>query len=77
VKFVFPRGGITNCADFRIGNGLAREEEGFIFRRCLRSAGKWPGLEPRLLVEWIWGWVCRCGLGLQCHNIFGIGGKGV
>jgi len=54
-------------AILRISTALARRDEtGLISPVFEDPQGKWPGLEPRMLVEWILadglpcGWDCNC-----------------
>src|SRR5712664_821188 len=70
VKFViFTRRDYEFARDFTAQHGLARRVKQVLFSPVFEDPqGKWPGLEPRMLVEWILGDGLPVRLGLQLHK---------
>jgi len=56
--------------EFTLQHGLARRAKQVLFSaRCLKTPeGKWQGLEPRTLAEWILADGLPVRLGLQLHK---------
>jgi len=61
---------ITNLArEFTLQHGLAGRVKQVLFSPVFEDPqGKWPGLEPRTLVEWILEDGLPVRLGLQLHK---------
>jgi len=55
-------------AILRRSMGWPTRETGFVLAGVRGSQGKWPGLEPRMLVEWILADGLPVRLGLQLHK---------
>ena len=70
VKFVLStRRDYEFARDFTDQHGLARRVRQVLFSPVFEDPqGKWPGLEPRLLVEWILADGLPVRLGLQLHK---------
>jgi len=70
VKFVLStRRDYEFARDFTSRNGLARRVKQVLFSPVFEDPqGKWPGLEPRMLVEWILADGLPVRLGLQLHK---------
>ncbi len=70
VKFVLStRRDYEFARDFTDRHGLARRVRQVLFSPVFEDPqGKWPGLEPRLLVEWILADGLPVRLGLQLHK---------
>jgi 7-carboxy-7-deazaguanine synthase len=70
VKFVLStRRDYEFARDFTSQHGLARRVKEVLFSPVFEDPqGKWPGLEPRVLVEWILGDGLPVRLGLQLHK---------
>jgi 7-carboxy-7-deazaguanine synthase len=70
VKFVLStRRDYEFARDFTAEHGLARRVKQVLFSPVFEDPqGKWPGLEPRLLVEWILADGLPVRLGLQLHK---------
>ena len=70
VKFVLStRRDYEFARDFTSQHGLARRVKQVLFSPVFEDPlGKWPGLEPRLLVEWILADGLAVRLGLQLHK---------
>ena len=80
VKFVLStRRDYEFARDFTDRHGLARRVRQVLFSPVFEDPqGKWPGLEPRLLVEWILADGLPVRLGLQLHKyIWDPAAKGV
>jgi len=70
VKFVLAtRRDYEFARDFTAHHGLARRVKQVLFSPAFEDPeGKWPGLEPRALVEWILADGLAVRLGLQLHK---------
>ncbi len=70
VKFVLStRRDYEFARDFTAQHGLARRVKQVLFSPVFEDPqGKWPGLEPRMLVEWILADGLPVRLGLQLHK---------
>jgi len=70
VKFVLStRRDYEFARDFTAQHGLARRVKEVLFSPVFEDPqGKWPGLEPRALVEWILADGLQVRLGLQLHK---------
>ncbi len=70
VKFVLAtRGDYEFAREFTRLHGLARRVKQVLFSPVFEDPeGKWPGLEPRLLAEWILAEGLPVRLGLQLHK---------
>jgi len=70
VKFVLStRRDYEFARDFTWQHGLARRVKQVLFSPVFEDVhGKWPGLEPRLVVEWILADGLPVRLGLQLHK---------
>src|SRR5881398_1854658 len=70
VKFVLStRRDYKFARDFTLQHGLARRVQQVLFSPVVEDPqGKWPGLEPRMLVEWILADRLPVRLGLQLHK---------
>ena len=70
VKFVLAtRRDYEFARDFTAQHGLARRVKQVLFSPAFEDPqGKWPGLEPRALVEWILADGLPVRLGLQLHK---------
>jgi 7-carboxy-7-deazaguanine synthase len=70
VKFVLStRRDYEFARDFTSQHGLARRVKQVLFSPAFEDPqGKWPGLEPRMLVEWILADGLSVRLGLQLHK---------
>jgi 7-carboxy-7-deazaguanine synthase len=70
VKFVLcTRGDYEFARDFTAQHGLARRVKQVLFSPVFEDPeGKWPGLEPRALAEWILADGLPVRLGLQLHK---------
>jgi 7-carboxy-7-deazaguanine synthase len=70
VKFVLAtRRDYEFARDFTAQHGLARRVKQVLFSPAFEDPeGKWPGLEPRVLVEWILADGLPVRLGLQLHK---------
>jgi 7-carboxy-7-deazaguanine synthase len=70
VKFVLStRRDYEFARDFTAQHGLARRVNQVLFSPVTEDPlGKWPGLEPRVLVEWILADGLAVRLGLQLHK---------
>jgi len=70
VKFVLStRRDYKFARDFTLQHGLARRVRQVLFSPVFEDPqGKWPGLEPRMLVEWILADGLPVRLGLQLHK---------
>src|SRR5438128_4363352 len=70
VKFVLStRRDYEFARDFTLQHGLARRVRQVLFSPVFEDPqGKWPGLEPRMLVEWILADGLPVRLGLQLHK---------
>jgi len=70
VKFVIStRRDYEFARDFTAQHGLARRVKQVLFSPVSEDPqGKWPGLEPRILVEWILADGLPVRLGLQLHK---------
>jgi 7-carboxy-7-deazaguanine synthase len=70
VKFVLSsRRDYEFARDFMLQHGLARRVKQILFSPVFEDPqGKWPGLEPRLLVEWILADGLPVRLGMQLHK---------
>jgi 7-carboxy-7-deazaguanine synthase len=70
VKFVLAsRRDYEFARDFTSQHGLARRVKQVLFSPVFEDPrGKWPGLDPRLLVEWILADGLPVRLGLQLHK---------
>ena len=70
VKFVLAtRRDYEFARDFTAQHGLARSVKQVLFSPAFEDPeGKWPGLEPRVLVEWILADGLPVRLGLQLHK---------
>jgi 7-carboxy-7-deazaguanine synthase len=70
VKFVLAtRRDYEFARDFTAQHGLARRVKQVLFSPAFEDPeGKWPGLEPRMLVEWILADGLPVRLGLQLHK---------
>jgi 7-carboxy-7-deazaguanine synthase len=70
VKFVLSsRRDYEFARDFTLQRGLARRVRQVLFSPVFEDPqGKWPGLEPRLLVEWILADGLPVRLGMQLHK---------
>ncbi len=70
VKFVLStRRDYEFARDFTSQHGLARRVKQVLFSPVFEDPqGKWPGLEPRMLVEWILADGLPVRLGLQLHK---------
>ncbi len=70
VKFVLStRRDYEFARDFTAQHGLTRRVKQVLFSPVFEDPqGKWPGLEPRLLVEWILADGLPVRLGLQLHK---------
>src|SRR5882724_7193251 len=70
VKFVLStRRDYEFARDFTSQHGLARRVRQVLFSPVFEDPqGKWPGLEPRMLVEWILADGLPVRLGLQLHK---------
>jgi 7-carboxy-7-deazaguanine synthase len=70
VKFVLStRRDYEFARDFAAQHGLARRVKQVLFSPVFEDPqGKWPGLEPRMLVEWILADGLPVRLGLQLHK---------
>ena len=70
VKFVLStRRDYEFARDFTLQHGLARRVKQVLFSPVFEDPqGKWPGLEPRMLVEWILADGLPVRLGLQLHK---------
>jgi 7-carboxy-7-deazaguanine synthase len=70
VKFVLStRRDYEFARDFTMQHGLARRVRQVLFSPVFEDpAGKWQGLEPRAVVEWILGDGLQVRLGLQLHK---------
>ena len=70
VKFVLSsRRDYEFARDFTSQHGLARRVKQVLFSPVFEDPqGKWPGLDPRLLVEWILADGLPVRLGLQLHK---------
>jgi 7-carboxy-7-deazaguanine synthase len=80
VKFVLAtRRDYEFARDFTAQHGLARRVKQVLFSPAFEDPeGKWPGLEPRALVEWILADGLPVRLGLQLHKfIWDPAAKGV
>jgi len=80
VKFVLStRGDYEFARDFMLQHGLARRVKQVLFSPVFEDPeGKWAGLEPRILAEWILADGLPVRLGLQLHRfIWGAAAKGV
>jgi 7-carboxy-7-deazaguanine synthase len=71
VKFVLAtRQDYEFARDFTAQHGLARRVKQVLFSPAFEDPeGKWPGLEPRALVEWILADGLPVRLGLQLHKV--------
>jgi 7-carboxy-7-deazaguanine synthase len=80
VKFVLStRRDYEFARDFSLQHGLAQRVKQVLFSPVFEDPqGKWPGLEPRMLVEWILTDGLPVRLGLQLHKfIWDPAAKGV
>jgi len=70
VKFVLStRRDYEFARDFTLQHGLAQRVKQVLFSPAFEDPqGKWPGLEPRMLVEWILADGVPVRLGLQLHK---------
>jgi len=70
VKFVLStRRDYEFARDFMLQHSLARRVQQVLFSPVVEDPqGKWPGLEPRMLVEWILADRLPVRLGLQLHK---------
>jgi len=70
VKFVLStRRDYEFARDFTLQHGLARRVRQVLFSPVFEDPqGKWPGLEPRVLVEWMLADGLPVRLGLQLHK---------
>jgi len=70
VKFVLStRRDYEFARDFTLQHGLAQRVKQVLFSPVFEDPqGKWPGLEPRMLVEWILADGVPVRLGLQLHK---------
>jgi 7-carboxy-7-deazaguanine synthase len=70
VKFVLStRRDYEFARDFTLQHGLAQRVKQVLFSPVFEDPqGKWPGLEPRMLVEWILADGMPVRLGLQLHK---------
>jgi 7-carboxy-7-deazaguanine synthase len=70
VKFVLcTRRDYEFAREFTAQHGLARRVKEVLFSPAFEDpGGKWPGLEPRMLVEWILADGLPVRLGLQLHK---------
>jgi 7-carboxy-7-deazaguanine synthase len=70
VKFVLStRRDYEFAREFTAQHGLARRVKEVLFSPAFEDpGGKWPGLEPRMLVEWILADGLQVRLGLQLHK---------
>jgi 7-carboxy-7-deazaguanine synthase len=70
VKFVLStRRDYEFARDFTLGHGLANRVKQVLFSPVFADpAGKWQGLEPRQLVEWMLADALPVRLGLQLHK---------
>ena len=70
VKFVLStRRDYEFARDFTLQHGLARRVRQVLFSPAFEDPqGKWPGLEPRVLVEWMLADDLPVRLGLQLHK---------
>ena len=70
VKFVLStRRDYEFARNFTMQQGLARRVKQVLFSPVFEDPeGKWPGLEPRTLVEWILADRLPVRLGLQLHK---------
>jgi len=70
VKFVLStRRDYQFARDFTLQHGLAQRVKQVLFSPAFEDPqGKWPGLEPRMLVEWILADGVPVRLGLQLHK---------
>jgi 7-carboxy-7-deazaguanine synthase len=70
VKFVLStRRDYEFAREFTLQNGLARRVKQVLFSPVFEDpGGKWPGLEPRAVVEWMLADALPVRLGLQLHK---------
>jgi len=70
VKFVLStRRDYEFAREFTVEHGLARRVKQVLFSPVFEDpAGKWPGLEPRAVVDWILADGLPVRLGLQLHK---------